>query len=168
MAGDYVYDFSTFGGAPSDAGQGGGMSPMMGGGAQSGGPGGASFMGGGSSGMSFMMGGGAQPGGPGGASSMGGGSSPGGAAGGSGGDASSMLGQSPFGRLLDLPGVTAESLFSNINPSDYSSVGGNPFAALGDSVTSGAYGGNPFAAIGPYVNQAVADGSGGMMPMGMQ
>ena len=144
MAGDYTYDFGAFSGGVSNAGQGSGQG----------------------SAMSFMMGGGAQAGGPGGASSMGGGSS-GAPAGGSGGDVSSMLAQSPFGRLLDLPGVTPESLFSNINPSDYSSVGGNPFAALGDSVNSGAYGGNPFAAIGPYVNQAVAGGAD-MMPMGAQ
>ena len=55
-----------------------------------------------------------------------------------GGDLAASLRQSPFGRLLDLPGVTPATLFGNINPNDYSSLGGNPFAgaaAGGGAVT---------------------------------
>ena len=72
-------------------------------------------------------------------------------------DAASLISQSPFGSLLNLPGVTADNLFSNVNPANYG--GSNPFAVLGSSVTSGAYGGNPFAAIDPFVSQAVASGT---------
>ncbi len=85
-----------------------------------------------------------------------------------GGDAASLIAQSPFGALLNLPGVTAANLFSNVNPANYS--GGNPFAALESTSGSGAaapYGGNPFASIGTLVTNdylAATQGSstGGM------
>ncbi len=49
--------------------------------------------------------------------------------------------------MLNLPGITAENLFSNVNPANYS--GGNPFASIGAAGgSSGAYGGNPFAGLG--------------------
>ncbi len=43
-------------------------------------------------------------------------------------DAASLISQSPFGSLLNLPGVTADNLFSNVNPANYG--GSNPFAVL--------------------------------------
>ena len=52
-------------------------------------------------------------------------------------DLASSLRQSPFGRLLDIPGVTPASIFGNINPNDYASLGSNPFG-------SAALGTNPF------------------------
>ena len=56
-------------------------------------------------------------------------------------DLAASLRQSPFGALLDLPGVTPETIFGNINPDDYASLnngsGGNPFAGA-------AAGSNPF------------------------
>ena len=55
-------------------------------------------------------------------------------------DAASLISQSPFGSLLNLPGVTADNLFSNVNPANYG-------------------GSNPFAAIDPFVSQAVASGT---------
>lgn len=123
-SGNYTYDFSAF---AQDAAASGG-----------------------SAGMSFMSGGaGAAAGGApaaSGSAASGSGSAPGG------GDASALIAQSPFGALLNLPGVTAENLFSNVNPANYS--GGNPFAALADTSGSGAaapYGGNPFASIGTLV-----------------
>lgn len=60
---------------------------------------------------------------------------------GSSGDLAASLRQSPFGALLDLPGVTPETIFGNINPADYASLnsgsGGNPFAGA-------SAGSNPF------------------------
>jgi hypothetical protein len=114
---------------------------------------------GGQSGMSFIGGsmgsGGASAGGAPGEAASGGAAS---AAGG--GNLTSQLSQSPFGALLNLPGVTAANLFSNVNPADYG--GGNPFAALGSNANSGAYGGNPFANLGTnagsaYPSSAVAN-----------
>ncbi len=112
------YDFSTFSGAVA----------------------------GGQSGMSFI--GGSIGGG---VASVAGAPSMGAASGGAaspanGSNLASQLSQSPFGALLNLPGVTAANLFSNVNPADYG--GGNPFAVLGASANSGAYGGNPFANLG--------------------
>ncbi len=56
-------------------------------------------------------------------------------------DLAASLRQSPFGALLDLPGVTPATIFGNINPADYASLndssGGNPFAGA-------AAGSNPF------------------------
>ena len=86
-------------------------------------------------------------------------------------DLSAMIAQSPFGALLNLPGVTAANLFSNVNPADYG--GGNPFAALASTSGSGAaapYGGNPFASIGTLVSNdymaatqgSTASSTGGM------
>ncbi len=126
---NYSYDFSTFQqGAANGAGQGGGMSFI--GGAPAGAAGGGAPAG-------AAGGGGAPAGAPGG----------GGASGGQGSSLSSLLGQSPFGPLLNLPGVTAENLFSNVNPADYG--GGSPFAGIGAAGgSSGAYGGNPFAGLG--------------------
>ena len=81
-----------------------------------------------------------------------------GPAAGGGGDPTALIAQSPFGALLDLPGVTAANLFSNVNPADYG--GGNPFAALvGSGSSTGAaapYGGNPFASIGTLVSDSYA------------
>ena len=76
-----------------------------------------------------------------------------------GGDLAALLAQSPFGPLLNLPGVTAQNLFSNVNPNDYS--GGNPFAALGANAGSGAYGGNPFAGLGGNPAPTSSGASGG-------
>ena len=130
-----TYDFSAFSENTMNGGQGGGMSFAMGG-TSSG-----------------------SPAATGAASSPMGAAASGMPAAGSSSDVAALIGQSPFGALLNLPGVTPESLFSNVNPANYGGIGGNPFAALGDSIYSGAYGGNPFAAIGPFVNQAVASGS---------
>ncbi len=128
MANDpnYAYDFSAFQqAAASGASPGGGMS----------------FMGGAPAGAM----GGAPGGGAGGAPAGAAGGAP--ASGGQGSSLSSLLGQSPFGPLLNLPGVTAENLFSNVNPANYG--GGNPFASIGASGgSSAAYGGNPFANLG--------------------
>lgn len=157
---DYVYDFSAFQQNSASAGE-GGMSFMGGGfgggaGGQGGGMGGfGGGQGGAAAGQGGMGGGfGGSQGGA--AAGQGGGQ----AGGGQGGDLASMLGQSPFGRLLDLPGVTPESLFANVNPNDYG--GGNPFGALGMSAGGGAdapYGGNPFANLGR--NQGSSFGEGG-------
>lgn len=61
--------------------------------------------------------------------------------GGASSDLAASLRQSPFGALLDLPGVTPETIFGNINPDDYASLnssgGGNPFGNV-------APGSNPF------------------------
>lgn len=70
---------------------------------------------GGQGGMSFI--GGSAPGGQGGAA---GGINAGGS--GSAGGAGSLLAQSPFGSLLNLPGVTADNLFSNVDPSNTKSL----------------------------------------------
>ncbi len=65
----------------------------------------------------------------------------GGSAGAGSSDLAASLRQSPFGALLDLPGVTPETIFGNINPADYASLnngsGGNPFGNV-------APGSNPF------------------------
>lgn len=73
-----------------------------------------------------------------------------------GADLTSLLAQSPFGALLNLPGVTAQNLFSGVNPNDYS--GSNPFAALGGR--SSAYGGNPFASLGSNIASLSSGASG--------
>ena len=59
---------------------------------------------------------------------------------GGGSDLASLLRQSPFGALLDLPGVTPETLFGNLgSSSDGSSASGsNPFGS------SASIGTNPF------------------------
>jgi len=163
---NYVFDFSSF---ANQAGSQGGMSFMGGaspgaGGSSSAGEFGGAGGGSASGGAPGAMGAGGF-GGAGGGSSFGGapGGAPGGmGAGGSGADLTSLLQQSPFGALLNLPGVTAANLFSNVNPNDY--AGGNPFAALGSSTTSGAYGGNPFAGLGS--NYSGASGSSGPGSMG--
>jgi len=149
---NYVsYDFSAFNGNATNGSQGGLAASSQGGG--------MSFLGGstapvsgGSPASAGAAAGGAAPVA---ASSpaMGAAAAPAGA----GMDAASLISQSPFGSLLSLPGVTADNLFSNVNPANYG--GSNPFAVLGSSVTSGAYGGNPFAAIDPFVSQAVASGT---------
>ena len=73
---------------------------------------------------------------------------------GGGSDPTALIAQSPFGALLNLPGVTAANLFSNVNPADYG--GGNPFAALVGTGAAAAYGGNPFASIGTLVSDSYA------------
>ena len=69
---------------------------------------------------------------------------------GSGGSTGSLLAQSPFGPLLSLPGVTADNLFSIVNPSSYSNVNLSALGGGGSSTDSGSIppGGNPFASIG--------------------
>ena len=149
------YDFSAFAGSATNGNQGGLAGQAAG----------MSFLGGSGSGIpaAAAPGAGAPSGNPfasapaAGASMMAASGSAGGAPAGSSADLTSLLSQSPFGVLLNLPGVTAANLFSNVNPANYGS--GNPFAVLGSSLSSGAYGGNPFAAIEPYVNQAVASGT---------
>ncbi len=78
---------------------------------------------------------------------FGGGESGGQSAGGSSGnmaggaDLDSLIAQSPFGRLLDLPGIDgAEDIFGNVQGNF---GGGNPFAGLGSTPGS-----NPFAGLG--------------------
>jgi hypothetical protein len=149
---NYVFDFSAFPGAAA-MGQ-GGMS-FISGGVGMGAPG----AGGGPTGGIGAMSGGGQAGG--GAPAAG---PAAGGAGQSGGDLASLLGQSPFGPLLNLPGVTAQNLFSNVNPNDYS--GGNPFAALGANAMSGAYGGNPFAGIGTNYGSVYATAGAGNVAAG--
>jgi len=149
----YVYDFSAF---PSDAAMGQGGMSFAGGSADIGAPGAGD---GPAGGIGAMFGGGQAGGGtPAAGPAAGGGGQ-------SGGDLASLLGQSPFGPLLNLPGVTAQNLFSNVNPNDYS--GGNPFAALGASAMSGAYGGNPFAGIGTNFGSAYASAGAGNVVAGM-
>ena len=74
-------------------------------------------------------------------------------AGGQGSDLASLLAQSPFGRLLDLPGIDGpEDIFGNV-AGDFS--GGNPFAGTGATLGS-----NPFAGFGGGANP-FAGGAGG-------
>ncbi len=151
-SGNYAYDFSSFSQAVAAGGSPAGMSFMSGGAASQPAGAGSAGAGGGSAGPSAGAGGGAGGGAP------------------SGADASALIAQSPFGSLLSLPGVTAENLFSNVNPADYG--GGNPFAALaGVSGSDGAapYGGNPFASIGTLVTNdynAATQGNGNSAMMG--
>lgn len=58
------------------------------------------------------------------------------APGGAGGDLNSLLAQSPFGRLLTIPGVTAETLFGSLpqggsSPFGNIAPGTNPFSTMG-------------------------------------
>lgn len=74
-------------------------------------------------------------------------------AGGQGSDLASLLAQSPFGRLLDLPGIDGpEDIFGNV-AGDF--PGGNPFAGTGATPDS-----NPFAGFSGGTNP-FAGGSGG-------
>lgn len=155
-SGSYAYDFSAF---PQDVAAGGSPAGMsfMSAGSQPAGAGGAT-------GDAPAASGGAASGGAPAGGGMGGGA-PGG------GDLGALIAQSPFGSLLNLPGVTAENLFSNVNPADYG--GGNPFGALAGVSGGGAaapYGGNPFASIGTLVtndyNAATQGGTASSMGMG--
>jgi hypothetical protein len=149
---DGYYDFSAFGNSADSP-----LLAMFGGGAAAGGQGGesgpasdsAGTDGAGSFGGS-PFGGGTNPFG-GATSSVG--ESGGGQAGGQGSDLASLLAQSPFGRLLDLPGIDGpEDIFGNV-AGDFS--GGNPFAGTGAMPGS-----NPFSGFGGGMNP-FASGSGG-------
>ncbi|TDH57988.1 hypothetical protein E2C06_34975 [Dankookia rubra] len=77
----------------------------------------------------------------------------GGPAGGQGSDLASLLAQSPFGRLLDLPGIDGpEDIFGNV-AGDF--PGGNPFAGTGATPGS-----NPFAGFGGGANPFAGGSSG--------
>ena len=64
------------------------------------------------------------------------------------GDPNELIRQSPFGTLLDLPGIDgAEDIFGNVGGGGFGSSdsagGGNPFSGFGGSDSAG--GGNPFS-----------------------
>jgi hypothetical protein len=145
--------FTTAGGAggnPFGGGESGGQSTGGGFGNPAGGRGGAGgnpFGGGQSGGESTGGGGFGNMAGGAGGNPFGGGESGGQSAGGSSGnmaggaDLDSLIAQSPFGRLLDLPGIDgAEDIFGNVQGNF---GGGNPFAGLGSTPGS-----NPFAGLG--------------------
>ena len=166
----YVIQYGSSGSGADSAGAnpfGGNMSGAMGGNPFGGGMGGA--QGGAMSGNPFGGAGGDASGGM--MGGMGGGMMGGMGGGMSGDDATAFIAQSPFGRLLGLPGInSAADIFGNLGGGDANpfgdgaaaggaGAGGNPFAGAGGA------GGNPFAGAGGAGGNPFG-GAGGAQPAG--